>query len=77
MATRTRRRRGWFGRVAGWIVKAVLIFLVGSLLWVLAYRFVNPPVTFTMIGDVISGNGARRDWMPIGQIDRDGKGVRH
>ena len=71
MATRTRRRRGWFGRVAGWIVKAVLIFLVGSLLWVLAYRFVNPPVTFTMLGDVISGNGARRDWMPIGQIDRD------
>ncbi len=71
MATRTRRRRGWFGRVAGWIVKAVLIFLVGSLLWVLAYRFVNPPVTFTMIGDVISGNGARRDWMPIGQVDRD------
>ena len=71
MATRTRRRRGWFGRVAGWIVKMVLIFLVGSLLWVLAYRFVNPPVTFTMLGDVISGNGARRDWMPIGQIDRD------
>ena len=71
MATRTRRRRGWFGRVAGWIVKAVLIFLVGSLLWVLAYRFVNPPVTFTMLGDVISGNGARRDWMPIGQVDRD------
>ena len=71
MATRTRRRRGWFGRVAGWIVKMVLIFLVGSLLWVLAYRFVNPPVTFTMLGDVISGNGARRDWMPIGQVDRD------
>ena len=55
MATRVRRRRGWFRRLAGWIAKAVLIFLVGSLLWVLAYRFVNPPVTFTMIGDVIGG----------------------
>ena len=71
MATRGGKRRGWLGRLIGWIVKAVLIFLVGSLLWVLAYRFVNPPVTFTMIGDVVSGNGARRDWMAIDRIDRD------
>ena len=52
MATRGRRGRGWFGRLVGWIVKAILIFLVGSLLWVLAYRFVNPPITFSMIGVV-------------------------
>ena len=71
MATRGGKRRGWLGRLIGWIVKAVLIFLVGSLVWVLAYRFVNPPVTFTMIGDVVSGNGARRDWMAIDRIDRD------
>ena len=24
-----------------------------------------------MIGDLVQGNGARRDWMPISQIDRD------
>jgi monofunctional glycosyltransferase len=71
MATRVRRRRGWLGRIAGWLVKGLLVFLVGSVLWVLAYRFVNPPITFTMIGDLIAGNGARRDWMAIEQIDRD------
>jgi monofunctional biosynthetic peptidoglycan transglycosylase len=38
---------------------------------VLAYRFVNPPLTFTMIGDVVAGRGATRDWMPISKIDRD------
>jgi monofunctional glycosyltransferase len=38
---------------------------------VLAYRFINPPITATMIGDEIAGRGATRDWMPIGQIDRD------
>ena len=66
-----RRQRSWPGRIVGWIVKAVLIFIVGSLLWVLAYRFINPPITATMLGDVLAGRGAQRDWMPIERIDRD------
>src|SRR5690348_3588978 len=41
------------------------------MLWVLAYRFVPPPTTFNMIGDVIAGRGLHKDWMPISQIDRD------
>ena len=66
-----RRQRSWPRRIFGWIFKAVLIFLLGSVLWVLAYRFINPPITATMLGDVLAGRGASRDWMPIGQIDRD------
>ena len=65
-----RRARSWPRRVMGWIVKLVLIFLLGSVLWVLAYRFVNPPITFTMLSDVLAGRGATRQWMPISQIDR-------
>jgi monofunctional biosynthetic peptidoglycan transglycosylase len=68
---RARRRRSWPRRILGWIVKAVLIFVVGSLLWVLLYRFVNPPFTFTQLGDRLAGNGARQDWMAIERIDRD------
>ena len=68
---RNPRKRSFLRRLIGWIVKLVLIFLIGSVLWVLAYRFVNPPVTFTQIGDWAAGNGARRDWMPIEAIDRD------
>jgi monofunctional biosynthetic peptidoglycan transglycosylase len=52
-------------------VKLVLIFLGISVLWVLAYRFINPPITATMMSDVLAGRGAQRDWMPIEQIDRD------
>src|SRR5688500_11385211 len=66
-----RRPRSWAGRIVGWIVKAVLIFIIGSILWVLAYRFINPPITATMLGDLLAGRGAQRDWMPIEQIDRD------
>jgi monofunctional biosynthetic peptidoglycan transglycosylase len=67
-----RRRKGsLIRRILGWIVKLVLAFLIISALWVLAYRFINPPITFTMIGDLVAGRGATRDWMPISQIDRD------
>jgi monofunctional biosynthetic peptidoglycan transglycosylase len=68
---RRTRKRSLISRLIGWIVKLVLAFLIISVLWVLAYRFVNPPITFTMIGDLVSGRGATRDWMPINQIDRD------
>ncbi len=67
-----RKRRGSLvGRIIGWVIKLILAFLIISVLWVLAYRFVNPPITITMLGDIIAGRGATRDWMPIGQIDRD------
>jgi monofunctional glycosyltransferase len=59
------------GRIVGWIVKLILAFLIISVLWVLAYRFVNPPISFTMIGDVVAGRGAHKEWMPITRIDRD------
>jgi monofunctional biosynthetic peptidoglycan transglycosylase len=66
-----RRRVSWPRRIFGWIVKLVVASLLISVLWVLAYRFINPPLTFTMVGDLVAGRGAHKDWMPIGQIDRD------
>ena len=66
-----RRKRPLLGRIIGWIVKLILALLIISVLWVVAYRFVNPPITITMIGDMVAGRGATKDWMPIGEIDRD------
>jgi monofunctional biosynthetic peptidoglycan transglycosylase len=69
-----RRRRGarsWLPRIFGWIVKLIVAFFVISTLLVLAYRFINPPITITMLGDIVAGRGATRDWMPIDKIDRD------
>jgi len=64
-------KRSPFGRIVGFIVKLVLIFVIGSVLWALAYRFVNPPITATMLGDLVTGRGATRHWMSIEEIDRD------
>lgn len=68
---RRRPKRPFVARFIGWIVKLVLAFFLISALWVLAYRFINPPITLTMIADRIAGRGATRDWLPIGQVDRD------
>ena len=67
-----RKRKGSLvGRIIGWIVKLILALILLSGLWVLVYRFINPPITFTMIGDVIAGRGAHKEWMPISEMDRD------
>jgi monofunctional biosynthetic peptidoglycan transglycosylase len=69
---RKRRSPGFgLGRFFRWIAKLFLALILFSVLWVLAYRFVNPPTTATMLGDMIAGRGATRDWMSIEQIDRD------
>ena len=66
-----RRQRSLLGRIIGFVIRLVLAFLLISVLWVLAYRFINPPITMTMAGDLLAGRGATRDWMSIKQIDRD------
>jgi monofunctional biosynthetic peptidoglycan transglycosylase len=54
-----------------WTVSAALLFVLLSLLWVLLYRVVDPPITFTMLGDRLSGRHVARDWMSLERIDRD------
>lgn len=72
---RYKRSRGRQGspaaRVLRVLLRLALAFVLVSLLWVLAYRFINPPVTATMLGDIVAGRGAKRDWMAIERIDRD------
>ncbi len=54
--------------IARFFAKLVLWFLAISVLLVLAFRFVPPPVTATMLLD---GNGITKDWEPLANIDRN------
>jgi monofunctional biosynthetic peptidoglycan transglycosylase len=65
------KKRGWFGRIVFWTTGAAFLFVAVSLLWVLLYRFINPPYTFTMAGDTLGGRTVTRDWMDLGDMDRD------
>jgi monofunctional glycosyltransferase len=63
--------RSWPRRLFSWLFPAVMLFMVGSLLWVAAYRFVPPPLTITMLGDVLAGRGLTKDWLALHAIDPD------
>ena len=72
MVPRSRRkRRPLFSRIFRLIGRAILLFVVGSVLWVLLYRFVPPPITITMLGDIAGGRSISKDWMSLARIDPD------
>ena len=64
---RKRKGRGFFG----WLFRIVVGLILFSILWVLAYRFVPPPITATMLGDFFAGRGVSKDWMNLNEMDRD------
>ena len=69
--TRSARKRRWGFRPFRLLVKAIGWAVVVSLALVLLFRFVPPPFTFTMMGDVLGGRSVTKDWMGIDEIDRD------
>lgn len=66
---RTQPRRGIAYRTGRLVGRTMLFFVVGSILWVVIYRFVPPPLTVTMIGDLAGGRSISKDWMPLSKID--------
>ncbi len=51
--------------VLRFVGRAILYFVIGSVLWVALYRFVPPPVTATMLVNAIDGRGITKDWMSL------------
>ena len=56
-------------RAVRWVLGLVVGFFVLSILWVLLYRFVPPPITITMLGDMASGRSVTKRWMPLSRMD--------
>jgi monofunctional biosynthetic peptidoglycan transglycosylase len=56
-------------RLFRWLFCAILFFVGGSVLWVVVYRFLPPPITITMIGDMFGGRSISKDWMPLSRMD--------
>ncbi len=53
------------------LAKFAFVFVVVTVAWVGLYRFVPPPFTFTMMGDLLSGHTVTKDWMPLSEMDPD------
>ncbi|TPG43092.1 monofunctional biosynthetic peptidoglycan transglycosylase [Sphingomonas koreensis] len=64
-------RRSFLARVIRLLIKIIVWFVIVSVAWVALYRFVPPPVTFTMLGNALDGRGIHKDWMPLSKLDPD------
>ncbi|HEX6201691.1 MAG TPA: transglycosylase domain-containing protein, partial [Thermoanaerobaculia bacterium] len=64
------QRRGRFGRLLVLLVSLAALFVVATLLPVLAFRFVPPPITSFMLQRVIPCRGVHYDWEPWERISR-------
>lgn len=62
-----KRRHPWLRRVG--IV--VLLMMAGFLLSVIAFRFVNPPITPVMIAEKLKGTTLQRRWVPLDDMVPD------
>lgn len=51
-----------------WSARLVLALLVLAALWVLAYRFVNPPSTPYMLAEAARLGAVRQDWRSLGEM---------
>jgi monofunctional glycosyltransferase len=70
LAPASPRQRSWFGRLWGWLWRLVLGFFLLSILWVVLTRWINPPITSIMVGDLIEGKSLQRDWVDLGDMGR-------
>jgi monofunctional biosynthetic peptidoglycan transglycosylase len=71
MASRKPKPKGLFARIVGGLFKTLFVLVLLSIVWVVVYAVVPPPITFTQVGDLVDGRGVTKDWTPIERIDRD------
>ena len=64
-----RVRKPLWRRILNGILALIVGFFLLSVAMVVFYRFVPPPITWTMIGDVFAGHGVTKRWMPLSRID--------
>ena len=69
--TPSKARRPFLRLLVGWVVKALVGFVILSVLAVLLFRFVPPPITLTMVGDMLGGHSVTKKWVPLSDIDPD------
>ena len=55
----TKKKRSFWG----WVKRVVIGLFLLQLLYIVALRWVNPPITLTQMGSLLSGDGLKRDYV--------------
>ena len=62
------KKRSLFARIRRFMLRALLVFLIGSILWAFAYRWINPPGTWLMVRNAIAGAPIEKDWVDLDEM---------
>jgi monofunctional glycosyltransferase len=65
-----RVRAGRWPRWLRFLAFALVLLMAGTVLLIVLYRFVNPPVTTTMLANRLTGTKLQQRWVPIENISR-------
>ena len=65
---KTPKRRSLLWRLLRWPVRLVGLLLAITIVWVLAYRIINPPGGIYMASEAWRLGGIQRDWQDLNQI---------
>ena len=57
-------------RLLGWVLKLLLGLLAFSMLWALAYRWIDPPLTWLTARDRLGGIAVKQEWAPLDSMGR-------
>ncbi|MEO6637112.1 MAG: monofunctional biosynthetic peptidoglycan transglycosylase [Ginsengibacter sp.] len=63
------KKRSLAARVVRKILKFFLYAFLFSLLYIILCRWINPPITITQIGSLLSGNGLRRSYVNMDEMN--------
>lgn len=66
--TAARGDRGPLRRVPGWLFKWLARLALAAAVWVIAYRYVNPPITWLILTEWVRLGDVERDWKSLDEI---------
>lgn len=58
----------FFSRLWRFLKRSFLILFIAQFVYIIILKWVNPPVTITQIGSLLSGNGLKRDYVDAENI---------
>ncbi len=67
------RRRGLIRRLGRTFLKILLYGFLFSVFYILLCKWVNPPITITQIGSLITGHGLHRDYISYNEMGDNAK----
>ena len=65
---RQQQKRGFGARLWFWTKRIFFIVFIAQFLYIIILKWINPPLTLTQIGSIISGDGLKRDYVDGDEI---------